>query len=65
MTRHLVDPGWTKEETDYLFALVKDYSTRWYVVHDRYEFLGGPTRVLDVSLSLSQHAVNNIDLLVA
>lgn len=46
-TRFLDDPGWTKEETDYLFALVKDYSTRWYVVHDRYEFLGGPTRVLD------------------
>ncbi|KAJ8582862.1 hypothetical protein M405DRAFT_749613 [Rhizopogon salebrosus TDB-379] len=38
---------WTKEETDYLFSVVREYDTRWYVVHDRYEFPSGPTRFLE------------------
>jgi DNA methyltransferase 1-associated protein 1 len=35
------DKEWTKEETDYLFFVVKDYDTRWYVIHDRYNFPDG------------------------
>nr|VWO97275.1 N/A [Ganoderma boninense] len=31
------DPKWTKEETDYLFHLVRDYDGRFFVVHDRLE----------------------------
>ncbi|KAJ7068454.1 hypothetical protein C8F01DRAFT_1118240 [Mycena amicta] len=34
----LQEDGWTKEETDYLTKLVEEYDTRWYVIHDRYEY---------------------------
>ncbi|KAF7301827.1 Myb-like domain-containing protein [Mycena indigotica] len=34
----LQEEGWTREETDYLMSLVKDYDTRWYIIHDRYEY---------------------------
>lgn len=34
----LHDPDWTKEETDYLVGLVKDYAQKWPVVVDRYDF---------------------------
>lgn len=43
------DKDWTKEETDNLFNVVREYDTRWYVVHDRYEPPpDGPTRSLEV-----------------
>jgi DNA methyltransferase 1-associated protein 1 len=42
------DEEWTKEETDYLFSLVADHDTRFYVIADRYEFPGGPSRNLEV-----------------
>ncbi|KAK5147173.1 hypothetical protein LTR04_000906 [Oleoguttula sp. CCFEE 6159] len=35
---HLQDPDWTKEETDYLVDLVKEYYRKWAVVVDRYDF---------------------------
>ncbi|KAF8476508.1 hypothetical protein JB92DRAFT_2769952 [Gautieria morchelliformis] len=38
---------WTKEETDYLFMLAKEYDTRFYVIMDRFDFPGGPTRTLE------------------
>ncbi|OJA09305.1 hypothetical protein AZE42_03129 [Rhizopogon vesiculosus] len=41
------DKDWTTEETDYLFSVVREYDTRWYVVHDRYEYLNGPARSLE------------------
>ncbi|KAI0329529.1 hypothetical protein GY45DRAFT_1279515 [Cubamyces sp. BRFM 1775] len=37
-SRLLEDPKWTREETDYLFELVRQYDGRFYVVHDRYEY---------------------------
>lgn len=44
-----VDKDWTKDETDILFNVVREYDTRWYVVHDRYEPPpDGPTRSLEV-----------------
>lgn len=43
------DSEWTKEETDYLFKVVQEYDSRWFVVYDRYEFPGGPTRSLEVN----------------
>ncbi|KAI0774577.1 hypothetical protein C8Q74DRAFT_1200058 [Fomes fomentarius] len=49
-TRLLEDPSWTKEETDYLFNLVREYDGRFYVVHDRYEWLNGPERTMEVGL---------------
>ncbi|EJD48360.1 hypothetical protein AURDEDRAFT_136078 [Auricularia subglabra TFB-10046 SS5] len=40
----LEDAEWTKEETDYLMALVKEYDARFYVVSDRYEYGHGGVR---------------------
>ncbi|CAA7260037.1 unnamed protein product [Cyclocybe aegerita] len=46
-TRLLEDKDWTKEETDYLLSVVKEYDSRWYIVHDRYNFPGGHERTLE------------------
>jgi DNA methyltransferase 1-associated protein 1 len=35
---HLRSSDWSREETDYLFQLVKDYSYRWAVIWDRYDY---------------------------
>lgn len=43
------DKDWTKEETDYLFDLVRQFDQRFYIVADRYEFPGGPPRTMEVS----------------
>lgn len=43
----LEDNEWSKEETDYLFNIAHDYDLRWYVIHDRYEFLDGPPRAIE------------------
>lgn len=43
------DEEWTKEETDYLFNLVREYDNRWYIVHDRYEYPDGAQRSLEVT----------------
>jgi len=34
----LKDDDWTKEETDYLMEVVKDFAQKWPVVVDRYDF---------------------------
>ena len=49
----ILDKDWTKEETDYLFGVAKDYDCRWYVVHDRYDYPGGPQRSLEVGNSIN------------
>ncbi|KDQ64226.1 hypothetical protein JAAARDRAFT_187584 [Jaapia argillacea MUCL 33604] len=46
-TRLLEDKEWTKEETDYLFGVVREYDSRFFIIHDRYEFPGGPERSLE------------------
>jgi DNA methyltransferase 1-associated protein 1 len=43
-----LDEDWSKEETDYLFKVTRDYDGRWYVIHDRYDFPGGAPRTLEV-----------------
>ncbi|KAF1975895.1 hypothetical protein BU23DRAFT_529006 [Bimuria novae-zelandiae CBS 107.79] len=35
---HLRSDDWSREETDYLFQVVKDYSYRWAVIWDRYDY---------------------------
>ncbi|KXN89596.1 SWR1-complex protein 4 [Leucoagaricus sp. SymC.cos] len=45
--RFLEDREWTKEETDYLFSLVRDFDSRWYIIHDRYDYPGRPPRMLE------------------
>ncbi|KAL7923624.1 hypothetical protein ACQKWADRAFT_288857 [Trichoderma austrokoningii] len=34
----LENPDWTKEETDYLMELVRDFDVRWPLIWDRYEW---------------------------
>lgn len=43
----LTDEEWTKEETDYLFNLIKEYDMRWFIILDRYDYSGGPGRTLE------------------
>ena len=45
---HRADKEWTREETDYLLKTVHEFDVRWYIIHDRYDFPGGPPRSLDV-----------------
>ncbi|KAL1612273.1 swr complex subunit [Paraconiothyrium brasiliense] len=35
---YLRSDDWSREETDYLFEVVKDYSYRWAVIWDRYDY---------------------------
>ncbi|CAK7205077.1 swr complex subunit [Sporothrix eucalyptigena] len=35
---NLQHPDWTKEETDYLMELVKDFDLRWPIIWDRYDY---------------------------
>ncbi|KAJ7228491.1 hypothetical protein GGX14DRAFT_613125 [Mycena pura] len=46
-TNLLEEKDWTKEETDYLMNIVQEYDTRWYVIHDRYDFPGGLPRSME------------------
>ncbi|KAM3587108.1 swr complex subunit [Umbelopsis sp. WA50703] len=46
--KYLTDPNWTKEETDYLFALCKKYDLRFVVITDRYEYPGSDRSMEDL-----------------
>lgn len=37
-----------------MFSLVREYDSRWYVVHDRYEYTGGVPRTLEVCSNIFQ-----------
>ncbi|TFK22344.1 SWR1-complex protein 4 [Coprinopsis marcescibilis] len=37
-TRYLEETPWTKELTDYLFELYREFDGRWYIIWDRAEF---------------------------
>ncbi|KAL2127322.1 hypothetical protein VTI74DRAFT_10928 [Chaetomium olivicolor] len=39
---NLQSNDWTKEETDYLLELARDYDLRWPIMWDRYEFVPKP-----------------------
>ncbi|CAE6531455.1 unnamed protein product [Rhizoctonia solani] len=45
--KHLQDPDWSREETDYLFQVAREYDVRFFVMHDRYDFPGGKERTLE------------------
>jgi DNA methyltransferase 1-associated protein 1 len=36
--RYLQNDDWSRDETDYLVTLVRDYDLRWTVIWDRYEY---------------------------
>jgi DNA methyltransferase 1-associated protein 1 len=36
--QYLRSSDWSREETDYLFEVVRDYSYRWAVIWDRYDY---------------------------
>ncbi|TFY54337.1 hypothetical protein EVG20_g9749, partial [Dentipellis fragilis] len=46
-TRVLEDPEWTKEETDYLFDMVREFDSRFYIVTDRYDYPNGTPRSME------------------
>ena len=50
----IIDPEWSKEETDYLFQTIEDYDSRFFIIHDRYEYPGGVVRPLEVRILLPQ-----------
>ncbi|CAI6338172.1 unnamed protein product [Periconia digitata] len=52
---HLRSNDWSREETDYLFEVVRDYSYRWAVVWDRYDYQPGNNS------ALSQEGVDGDD----
>jgi DNA methyltransferase 1-associated protein 1 len=39
---NLQSSEWTKEETDYLLELAREYDLRWAIIWDRYEFVPKP-----------------------
>ena len=43
-----LDTGWTKEETDYLLGLCRQYDLRFVVIADRYQF-GNSERSVEVN----------------
>lgn len=45
-----IDSNWTKEETNYLFKLVNEWDSRWYLIADRYDYPGGKERSMEVTL---------------
>ncbi|KAH7343453.1 hypothetical protein B0J17DRAFT_693381 [Rhizoctonia solani] len=45
--KHLQDPDWSREETDYLFQIAREYDVRFFVMHDRYDFPSGKERTLE------------------
>ena len=44
---------WTKELTDYLFELYREYDGRWYIIWDRAEFPVECKFDIDVSFYIS------------
>jgi hypothetical protein len=40
---------WSREETDYLFNMLREWDLRWFIVLDRWDFPSGPQRDLPVS----------------
>lgn len=43
----LKDPDWSREETDFLFDLCREYDLRFIIIWDRYEFPGGKKRSVE------------------
>ncbi|KAL1881441.1 hypothetical protein VTK73DRAFT_3959 [Phialemonium thermophilum] len=39
---NLANGNWTKEETDYLLKLAKEFDLRWPIIWDRYDFVSKP-----------------------
>ncbi|KAF2100693.1 hypothetical protein NA57DRAFT_36303 [Rhizodiscina lignyota] len=56
----LKDDDWSREETDYLMEMVKDYSMRWIIIADRWKFV---PKVAE-SQALDNSAANGANALV-
>ncbi|KAI3630715.1 hypothetical protein MIR68_012150 [Amoeboaphelidium protococcarum] len=54
----LNDSSWTRDETDYLWSLCRQYDVRWFIIHDRYLYNGVKNRTLP-DLQRRFYAVNN------
>ncbi|KAF2266605.1 hypothetical protein CC78DRAFT_614791 [Lojkania enalia] len=45
---HLRSDDWSREETDHLFQMIKDYSYRWAIIWDRYDYRPSNNNTLTV-----------------
>ena len=43
---HLISDEWTREETDYLFSIARDFDLRWILIADRYDYQPSATESL-------------------
>ena len=50
---HLKSDEWSKEETDYLVNLTKEYDLRWVVIADRYDYQPGETQAEGDSMAVT------------
>ena len=53
---HLKSDKWTKEETDYLVNLAKEYDLRWIVIADRYDYKPSETPAEGDAMALTAQA---------
>ena len=57
---HLKSDSWTREETDYLMELVKDYAQKWPVIIDRYEWTQDSTKAEEEPPTAVAKASDNV-----
>ena len=51
---HLLSTDWTREETDYLLGLVKEYAQKWPIIVDRYEWPPGGVQADSTALARTE-----------
>ncbi|KAF2809267.1 uncharacterized protein BDZ99DRAFT_443452 [Mytilinidion resinicola] len=56
---HLRSNEWSREETDYLLELAKDFYLRWPVIHDRYEFQSTKAEPTDDAVPAGENTLEN------
>lgn len=54
------DPDWSREETDYLYELCREYDLRWVIITDRYSFPNGKARSMEDLKARYYHSYRNL-----
>jgi DNA methyltransferase 1-associated protein 1 len=63
--KHLQSNEWSREETDYLIALVKEYAQKWPIIIDRYEWPPGGAGAEDSTALSRQRDSRTLEALKA
>ncbi|RFU29661.1 hypothetical protein B7463_g6667, partial [Scytalidium lignicola] len=66
--KQLQSEHWTKDETDYLISLVRDFDLRWPVIWDRYDYQPPPLEIVngeDSTALVASPRVRNMEELKA